>query len=183
MTEAINKGERFPKGEVLREVESFFSTTAEFLVERYGEKNVLGIEVHFDEGRRIPIQEVGWDGKPRYEVSPNGKTTPVWKRDDNGKVVTAQAYGQPHLHFDFMPITQPTDGSKEKFCAKEVLNRNELKSFHQDLNKYLKEHGVKGEVLNGATSGYNYTVEQLKAGMKEEVERLRSWDKDRAWKI
>ena len=182
MTEAINKGEEFPQGETLKEVENFFSHTAQFLTERYGEKNVLGIEIHFDEGRRVPLQETGWDGNPKYERSPSGKTLPVWQKDENGKVITVQGYGQPHLHFDFMPITQPTDGSKERFCAKEILNRNELKSFHQDLNRYLKEHGVKGEVLNGATAGYNFTVEQLKSGMKEEMDRLMSRDRTRSWK-
>ena len=179
MTEAINKGEAFPDGGVLKDVENFFFHTAKFLTERYGEKNVLGIEVHFDEGRRVPIQEVGWDGSPKYEKNASGKTVPVWKKDEDGKVVIAQGYGQPHMHFDFMPITQPTDGSKERFCAKEILNRNELKAFHQELNRYLKEHGVKGEVLNGATAGYNYTVEQLKSGMKEEMERYRAHDRAR----
>lgn len=54
-----------------------------------------------------------------------------------GNVVTAQVHMDettPHLHFAFMPITP--DG---RLCAKEVLSRNELKSFHIDLSKAVEK--------------------------------------------
>src|SRR5699024_11833664 len=45
----------------------------------------------------------------------------------------------PHMHFAFMPVTYDEKREREKVSAKEVLNRNELKSFHQDLDNHLKE--------------------------------------------
>ena len=172
MSEAMNGGEPFPTGSTLREVEAFFKATEDFLEERYGPENVLAAEVHFDEGRMIPLQETNWDGTPRFEKTASGKSVPVWKRDEKGNIIVVQGYGQPHLHFDFMPIVNGKDGS-ERFCAKQLLDRRELSIFHHDLNDYLKAHGVKGAVLNGSTRDHSFTVEQLKAGIKEEYERFR----------
>src|SRR5699024_4872032 len=45
----------------------------------------------------------------------------------------------PHMHFAFMPVTYDEKREREKVSAKEVLNRNELKSFHLDLQNVLKE--------------------------------------------
>src|SRR5699024_3845203 len=77
----------------------------------------------------------------------------------------------PHMHFAFMPVTY--DEKKEKISAKEVLNRNELKSFHQDLYNHLKERipqiYQKG-VLNDKTIGVE-DVPTLKKHSKE-IERL-----------
>src|SRR5699024_2409909 len=62
----------------------------------------------------------------------------------------------PHMHFAFMPVTYDEKREREKVSAKEVLNRNELKSFHQDLDNHLKERipqiYQKG-VLNDKTIG------------------------------
>src|SRR5699024_12793804 len=62
----------------------------------------------------------------------------------------------PHMHFAFMPVTDDEKREREKVSAKEVLNRNELKSFHQDLDNHLKERipqiYQKG-VLNDKTIG------------------------------
>src|SRR5699024_11539699 len=62
---------------------------------------------------------------------------------------------------------------KEKVSAKEVLNRNELKSFHQDLDNHLKERipqiYQKG-VLNDKTIGVE-DVPTLKKHSKE-IERI-----------
>src|SRR5699024_4072382 len=44
----------------------------------------------------------------------------------------------PHMHFTFMPVTYDEKREREKVSAKEVLNRNELKSFHQDFDNHLK---------------------------------------------
>src|SRR5699024_11321857 len=62
----------------------------------------------------------------------------------------------PHMHFAIMPVTYDEKREREKASAKEVLNRNELKSFHQDLDNHLKERipqiYQKG-VLNDKTIG------------------------------
>src|SRR5699024_4090644 len=79
----------------------------------------------------------------------------------------------PHMHFAFMPVTYDEKREREKVSAKEVLNRNELKSFHQDLDNHLKERipqiYQKG-VLNDKTIG----VEDVPTLKKHsiEIERL-----------
>src|SRR5699024_12797917 len=75
----------------------------------------------------------------------------------------------PHMHFAFMPVTYDEKREREKVSAKEVLNRNELKSFHQDLDNHLKERipqiYQKG-VLNDKTIGVE-DVPTLKKHSKE----------------
>src|SRR5699024_6668657 len=75
----------------------------------------------------------------------------------------------PHMHFAFMPVTNDEKRAREKVSAKEVLNGNELKSFHQDLDNHLKERipeiYQKG-VLNGKTIGVE-DVPTLKKNSKE----------------
>lgn len=80
---------------------------------------------------------------------------------------------QPHMHCMFMPVKDDTkhEGFTEKLCAKEVVNRQDLRNFHPDLNKYLIENGTPADVYTGITKrqGGNLTVKQLKAGVKPEA--------------
>ena len=73
----------------------------------------------------------------------------------------------PHLHFAFIPVTEDRKKGGFKVSAKEVLSRSDLKSFHTDLQKVLRENHIPLEVLNGATRDGNKTV----AEMKKEVIR------------
>ena len=43
-----------------------------------------------------------------------------------------------HLHFTFVPVVEKNE--VKKICAKEVINREMLRSFHSDLQSYLDEH-------------------------------------------
>ena len=49
----------------------------------------------------------------------------------------------PHLHFAFVPVTKNTGKSAgkfpEKLCARQVLTRHDLQTFHTDLQKYLQK--------------------------------------------
>ena len=55
-----------------------------------------------------------------------------------------------HIHFAFLPVIQSASGS-QRFCAKEVICRDDLKTLHQDLECYLREHGIRADILNGKT--------------------------------
>ena len=69
----------------------------------------------------------------------------------------------PHLHYAFVPVTYDPKKERLKVSAKEVLNRKDLQTFHDDLDKHLKatlpfyEKGI----VNGKTVGLE-SVEQLK---------------------
>ena len=89
--------------------------------------------------------------------------------------------GQPHLHYLGIPAVKnnmrgPDHPQAEKLSCKEVINREELRKFHSDLQAYLDEHGIKAQVKTGVTGGKNRTVEQLKresaADLRAEVDRL-----------
>jgi len=71
---------------------------------------------------------------------------------------------RPHMHFAFMPVVWHGKKQREKVSAKEVLTRKDLKTFHQDLDKFLKKeipHIYKEGILNDKTIGVD-TVKDLK---------------------
>lgn len=60
----------------------------------------------------------------------------------------------PHMHFAFMPVVWDEKKQREKVSAKEVLNRKDLQTFHQDLDTFLKDtipEIYHGGVLNDKT--------------------------------
>lgn len=81
----------------------------------------------------------------------------------------------PHLHFAFIPVLEQ-DGQR-RMCAKEVVNRADLSTFHDDLAAYMEERGIcsKRDILNGKTqrdsSGRALSVKELKRSRQRERER------------
>ncbi len=72
-----------------------------------------------------------------------------------------------HIHFAFLPIKADNeDPTKQRFVAKEVICRQDLRTLHQDFDNYLKQFGLKADVLNGRTQRNEYgralTVKELK---------------------
>lgn len=70
----------------------------------------------------------------------------------------------PHLHFAFVPVVFDEKKQRLKVSAKEVLNKQDLKSFHTDLDKYLKieiPNIYEAGIINGQTLGLD-SVEQIK---------------------
>lgn len=60
----------------------------------------------------------------------------------------------PHMHFAFVPVVWDEKKQYEKVSAKEILNRKELQTFHQDLDTFLKREipAIYQEgILNGQT--------------------------------
>ncbi|MGE6618776.1 MobV family relaxase [Bacillus mycoides] len=75
----------------------------------------------------------------------------------------------PHMHFAFMPVVWDEKKQREKVCANDVLTRKELKTFHQDLDTFLKQkipHIYKEGILNEKTIGFE-TVKELKRYAEE----------------
>lgn len=90
-------------------------------------------------------------------------------------IVHADESGQPHLHYVFIPVTDDKKHGGQKICANEVLNPEELRTFHPDLQKYLLKQGINANVINGITKkqGGNKSVWQ----MKQERERTRNYER------
>ena len=78
----------------------------------------------------------------------------------------------PHMHFAFVPVVRKFKEDKKnpyisteilKVSAKECVNRNDLKSFHEGLQLYVeRELGHKVSILNEATKEGNRSIEELK---------------------
>ncbi|MBG9516627.1 hypothetical protein ABE47_32370 [Bacillus thuringiensis] len=84
----------------------------------------------------------------------------------------------PHMHFAFMPVVWDEKKQREKVCANDVLTRKELKTFHQDLDKFLKQeipHIYKEGILNDKTIGVD-TVKDLKKH-SDEIQRQKEQQK------
>ena len=142
----------------------FFETVTNFLSERYGLENLVNASVHFDEGKMEDLFD-SW-GKKLV--------------DSDGNPLKKLVLGRPHLHFNFIPVTDdknPKHKQSEKICANDVLNKKDLQHFHQDLQKYLNEHGIKANVNTGVTkkNGGNRSVAEMKEKyeMEKELKRLR----------
>ncbi|HDR7921646.1 TPA: plasmid recombination protein, partial [Bacillus toyonensis] len=86
----------------------------------------------------------------------------------------------PHMHFAFMPIVWDVKKQREKVSAKEVLTRKDLKTFHQDLDKFLKKeipHIYKEGILNNKTIGVD-TVKDLKKHSQEIQKQKETMDEE-----
>lgn len=75
----------------------------------------------------------------------------------------------PHMHFAFTPVVWDAKKEREKISAKEVLNRKDLQTFHNDLDAYLKQeipHIYEKGILNDKTIGVD-DVKSLKKHSEE----------------
>nr|WP_173479874.1 MobV family relaxase [Bacillus thuringiensis] len=75
----------------------------------------------------------------------------------------------PHMHFALCQLVWDKKKQRKKVCANDVLTRKELKTFHQDLDKFLKRempHIYKEGILNNKTIGVD-TVKDLKKHAEE----------------
>lgn len=71
----------------------------------------------------------------------------------------------PHMHFAFVPVALDKNKGIEKVSAKEVITRNDLQSFHADLEKHLERAlGHEVDILNEATKEGNKSIDELKKG-------------------
>ena len=75
-----------------------------------------------------------------------------------------------HMHFAFIPVVKNEDGT-ERLCAKQCVNRADLRTFHPALQKYCEEKlNQEVAILNGKTEGGNLTIAELK--LKDAVNEL-----------
>jgi len=105
----------------------------------------------------------------------------------------------PHMHLAFLPVLKYMKTEKitkngisieektdaQKFCAKEIATRVELKLFQQDLQKYMDKQGLKCSILNGNThydsNGRALSVKELKMEKHLDIERSLQWETE--WDI
>ncbi|MDO4518296.1 MAG: plasmid recombination protein [Bacillota bacterium] len=145
---------------------AFFEACYEFLESRYGgEKNVIAAEVHKDES-----------GEPHIHFLFTPVT--VYRPPENMLKVIEFLKEHPEMNnthaAEALGISRKTvrryrdktdaDVKHEKLAAKDVINKEDLVTFHKDLQKFLDQRGIAANVNSGITKaqGGNMTVEQLK---------------------
>jgi plasmid recombination enzyme len=146
--------------------EIFFKACYEFLIKRYGgEQNVVSADVHKDESGEphlhfcfIPVTD--------YEPNENlVKIVNYFKKNpDANNTKAAAELGISRKTVRRYRNCTDKDIKFEKLSAKSVINKADLQSFHQDLQRYLDKHKIPAKVYTGITKaqGGNMTVEQLK---------------------
>ena len=145
----------------------FFKGTFDFVSARYGPENILNNTVHYDEAGDgphfhildIPATKINHDRihfktvktkeairleSGRYEYKYR------FRLDKHGKRIPLNNYSRMSDYYD------------EKISANDVLNKVELRNFHQDLQMYLDDNDIEGRVLTGTTGGMNFSVKELK---------------------
>jgi len=95
---------------------------------------------------------------------------------------------QPHMHFAFVPVVEDKKRGIEKVSAKERVTRNDLQSFHGELDARMTEvFGRDIGVMNDATKDGNKAIEELKRGTAvEELTQINSATREankKAWKL
>lgn len=79
----------------------------------------------------------------------------------------------PHMHFAFVPVVQDRKRDCLKVSAKEAVNRQDLRTFHKDLERHVESMlGHEVGILNDATKEGNRSIEQLKQNTA--IEQLQS---------
>lgn len=72
---------------------------------------------------------------------------------------------QPHMHFAFVPVAVDRKKNIEKLSSKEVVGRDDMFKFHEELDDYLTGvFGYSTGVRNGATAEGNKSIDELKRG-------------------
>ena len=89
---------------------------------------------------------------------------------------------KPHMHYLMSNLVFDQKKNRYKFCCKEVINKKDLTTLHQDFKNYIdKAMNLKLEIINGATANGNKTILKLKnqelenkvAHQQEEIEKLK----------
>lgn len=146
--------------------DDFFRACYEFLEDRYGgEKNVISADVHKDESGQPHLH---FCFMPIVENEPNENMLNVieyFKKNpgsNNTKASLDLGISRKTVR-RYRELTEK-DIKYEKLSAKTVINKKELITFHQDLQKYLDKKNIPAKVHTGITKkkGGNMTVEQLK---------------------
>ena len=146
--------------------ERFFEACYEFLENRYGgEKNVIAANVHKDESGEPHMHFLF---TPVAEYKPNDNMLKVIDyvsenpKANNTEIAAAVGISKKTVR-RYRDVTKD-DIKTEKLSAKAVINKNDLITFHKDLQKYLNKKGIDANINSGITKaqGGNMTVNQLK---------------------
>lgn len=156
---------------------TFFMLSYYFLTHRYGEDNCIQATVHKDEAGQphlhfvfIPItknENKEIIDSRRIKVLDYKKKHP----ELSGRQIAKDLKLNNSSVAKWLKAGYPEEQKKYKICACEVVDRNDLKTFHSDFQKFLNSQGLNVNVNSGITKllGENVSIEQLKNYTKQEL--------------
>ena len=77
----------------------------------------------------------------------------------------------PHIHIPFVPVQHDKERDVDRLIAKEVVNRQDLRTFHKDLERFLEREKTPAHILNGATK-------DLKEQLREKEHELEFYQRE-----
>lgn len=95
-------------------------------------------------------------------------------------VVHKDESGRAHMHYLAIPVVpDPKHEQGIKVCCDKVINKRDLRNFHPDLDRFLRDRGQPCGVYTGITKaqGGNRTVKEMK--QDREIQRNRT--AERRW--
>ncbi|GHV03067.1 hypothetical protein FACS1894211_15490 [Clostridia bacterium] len=88
-----------------------------------------------------------------------------YKRENVVSAYVHKDETQPHMHFAFIPVAMDKKRNIKKLCSKDIVGRDDLLKFHEELDDYLTNvFGCNTGVRNGATIDGNRSIDELKRG-------------------
>lgn len=111
---------------------------------------------------------------PRKDEDEFFKKTYKFLEDKYNKENVVSAYVHkdevtPHMHFAFVPVVYDLKKDINKISAKERITRQDLKTFHNELEKHLRQHfNFEVNILNENTKEGNKAIKELKRGTAQE---------------
>lgn len=84
--------------------------------------------------------------------------------EGNNNIISAYVHRDevtPHMHFVFVPLVKDSKGGC-KVSAKECINRQELRRFHRDLQRYIEEKMGRIVNINNGVTKVNKSVKELR---------------------
>lgn len=129
-----------------------------------------GVEVIITKPRQITQEEskIFFDESCKFLSERYGKENVLWANVHLDEVT-------PHLHYMFIPVAPDKKAEKDKpkfkLCAKEVITQKELKRFHGDLDKHMKN--VFGRDVGITTGQTMESIDIEKFKLKKHVDNLR----------
>lgn len=82
----------------------------------------------------------------------------------------------PHMHYAFVPVVEDKKKGGYKLSAKEVVTREDLRTFHKDLSEHMERvFGRDIGILNEATKVGNKSIKELKRlTSQKDLEEIRT---------
>ena len=120
--------------------------------------------------------------KKTYEFMLNRYGTHTGLSNASDNVLSAWVHNDeksPHMHFCFAPIRFDDEKGYSKFDCKNIINRKDLRTLHNDFQKYMQANGLgAAKVSNGGTLYKRIEVNGNERFIPATIKDLRKYERE-----